>query len=102
MLNNGNSACTLQPMPLYLLNVRPIFKRYLWGGRRLGTVLGKPIGEGDDYAESWEIADHDEGQSVVANGPLEGTTLHELVVNHAANVFGKHAPQSRFPLIFKY
>jgi mannose-6-phosphate isomerase len=87
---------------LYPLKFRPVFKRYLWGGRRLGTVLGKPIGEGNDYAESWEIADHEQGQSVVANGPLEGTTLHELVEKHDQELFGKHAPQPRFPLIFKY
>ena len=97
---------------LYPLKFRPLLKRYLWGGRRLGTVLGKPIGEGDDYAESWEIADHEQGQSVVANGPLEGTTLHELVVNHSVELFGRHAERHgggclqgrdpRFPLIFKY
>ena len=87
---------------LYPLKFRPVFKRYLWGGRRLGTVLGKPIGEGNDYAESWEIADHEQGESVVANGPLEGTTLRELVLKRGADLFGKHAPQPRFPLIFKY
>ena len=87
---------------LYPLKFRPLFKRYLWGGRRLGTVLGKPIGEGNDYAESWEIADHEQGQSVVANGPLEGTTLHDLVEKHGDELFGMHAPQPRFPLIFKY
>jgi mannose-6-phosphate isomerase len=100
-------------MPLYPLKFRPLFKRYLWGGRRLGTVLGKPIGEGEDYAESWEIADHAQGQSIVANGPLEGTTLHELVLNHGEELFGRHAErhggrslqrgaEPRFPLIFKY
>lgn len=87
---------------LYPLKFRPLFKRYLWGGRRLGTVLGKAIGEGNDYAESWELADHEQGQSVVANGPLEGTTLHELVERHGAELLGRHAPQPRFPLIFKY
>jgi mannose-6-phosphate isomerase len=87
---------------LYPLKFRPVFKRYLWGGRRLGTMLGKPIGEGDDYAESWEIADHEQGQSVVANGPLEGRTLHEVVEKHGAELLGKHAPLARFPLIFKY
>jgi mannose-6-phosphate isomerase len=89
-------------MQLYPLKFRPVFKRYLWGGRRLGTVLGKPIGDGEDYAESWEVADHEQGQSVVANGPLEGMTLHELVEKHGTELFGRHAPQPRFPLIFKY
>ena len=87
---------------LYPLTFEPVFKRYLWGGRRLRTVLGKPIGDGDDYAESWELADHPQGQSVVSNGWLAGTSLHELVTSQAVEVLGRHAPQDRFPLIFKY
>ena len=27
------------------LQFHPVLKRIRWGGRRLGTVLGKPIGE---------------------------------------------------------
>jgi mannose-6-phosphate isomerase len=88
--------------PLYPLTFEPVLKRYLWGGRRLETVLNKRLGEGNDYAESWEIADHDHGQSVVANGPLAGTTLHELVVARGPELLGKHAPQPRFPLLFKF
>src|SRR5262245_12912528 len=88
--------------PLYPLTFHAVLKRYLWGGRRLGSVLGKPIGEGSDYAESWEIADHAQGQSIVAQGPLVGTTLHDLVASRRDELLGRHAPQSRFPLIFKY
>lgn len=87
--------------PLYPLTFQPVLKRYIWGGRRLGELLGKPIGEGSDYAESWEIADHPQGQSVVTNGPLAGTTLHNLVATRGDDLLGKHAPQYRFPLIFK-
>jgi mannose-6-phosphate isomerase len=94
--------------PLYPLTFQPVLKRYLWGGRRLGTVLGKPIGDGSDYAESWEIADHEHGQSIVANGPLAGTSLHQLVTSRGAELLGRHAPlvrqslQPRFPLLFKF
>jgi mannose-6-phosphate isomerase len=87
---------------LYPLTFQPVLKRYLWGGRRLGTVLGKPIGDGNDYAESWEIADHENGQSIVANGPLAGKSLHELVTSRGAELLGRHAPQPRFPLLFKF
>ena len=61
--------------PLYPLRFEPLFKRYLWGGRRLATELGKPIGEEEDYAESWDVVDHGDNQSRVADGPLAGTTL---------------------------
>jgi mannose-6-phosphate isomerase len=88
-------------MPLYPLRFEPIFRRYLWGGRRLATILGKSIGEGDDYAESWEIVDRGEDQSRLIGGPLAGSTLGTLVRNHSADLFGQHHPQPRFPLMFK-
>jgi mannose-6-phosphate isomerase len=87
---------------LYPLRFRPIFRRYLWGGRRLGTVLGKQIGEGDDYAESWEIVDHGVDQSLVDDGPLQGTALQEFVSRNGSELFGRHHPQPRFPLLFKF
>jgi mannose-6-phosphate isomerase len=86
---------------LYPLRFRPILREYLWGGRRL-VELGKPLGEGDHYAESWEICDHGEDQSVVAAGPLAGKTLRELMRDHGRELLGKHYPLPRFPLLFKF
>jgi mannose-6-phosphate isomerase len=96
--------------PLYPLKFQPLFKRYLWGGRRLSSELGKPIGPEGDYAESWEVADHEQGQSIVANGPLTGTALHDLVLQRGEELFGRHAERHggrslqkpRFPLLFKF
>lgn len=85
-----------------ILRFQPIFRRYLWGGRRLGTVLGKPIGPEDDYAESWELVDHGADQSVLRFGPLAGVTLGDLVKDHAVELFGNDgAPPSSFPLLMK-
>ncbi|MEM8944741.1 MAG: type I phosphomannose isomerase catalytic subunit [Planctomycetota bacterium] len=86
----------------YPLRFEPIFRRYLWGGRRLETMLGKAIGAGDDYAESWELVDHGEDQSVVKSGPLAGQTLAQLVADHGEDLFGRHAGQTQFPLLFKF
>lgn len=86
----------------YPLQFEPLFRRYLWGGRRLATMLGKPLGEGEDYAESWELVDHGEDQTVVTAGPLAGRTLRELVTQHGEELFGRHAPQHQFPLLFKF
>jgi mannose-6-phosphate isomerase len=86
---------------LYPLRFHSILRRYLWGGRRLET-LGKALGPGNDYAESWEIVDHGADQSVAADGPLEGHTLHELIGRHGQELFGRHAPLPTFPLLFKF
>ena len=84
-----------------LLRFHPIFRRYLWGGRRLAEMLGKPLPPGDDYAESWEIVDHGSDQSVVRAGALTGVTLGELVRRHGEALLGRHAPQAQFPLLLK-
>ncbi len=84
------------------LRFEPVFRRYLWGGRKLGTLLGKPIGEGGDYAESWEVVDRSQDQSRVAYGPLAGKTLGELVAAYGAELLGQDHPQGRFPLLLKF
>jgi mannose-6-phosphate isomerase len=87
---------------LYPLRFEPIFRRYIWGGRKLGTVLGKSIGPESDYAESWEIVDRGVDQSRVLAGPLAGATLSQLTQEHGQELLGRHYPQPRFPLLFKF
>lgn len=84
------------------LELTPLLKRLRWGGRRLGTVLGKPIGTSDDYAESWEVSDHGDDQSVVHTGPFSGWTLSELVEAQNLPLFGRAAGHEQFPLLIKY
>lgn len=85
-----------------MLEFQPLLKRIRWGGRRLGTVLGKPIGPETDYAESWEVVDHGEDQSVVASGPHQGATLADLVRDEGDYLFGRHTPRRQFPLLVKF
>ena len=89
---------------LYPLRFHPLFRQYVWGGRRLGRVLGKPIGEDGPYAESWEVVDHGEDQSRVRWGSLAGRTLHELFATCRDDLVGIHqaARRDRFPLLLKF
>ncbi len=85
------------------LTFQPVLKRLIWGGRKLGTVLHKPIGPEPDYAESWEIADHRHGQSIVAAGPYAGQTLNELIRRLGPDLMGPdHGRLDQFPLLFKF
>ena len=98
---------------MYPLRFEPIFRRYLWGGRRLETELGKPIGEGV-CAESWELVDRVEENSVVAFGSYAGKTLHELILDRGLELLGKRLYdriqsadlpprlRGRFPLLLKF
>jgi len=82
--------------------MQPILRRYVWGGTRLGTLLGKPVGNDPYCAESWEFCDRGADQTIVADGPLAGTSLGELVRTHGAELLGRHHPQPCFPLLFKF
>ena len=81
---------------------QPLFAERVWGGRHLESLYGKPLPAGNPIGESWEIVDRETEQSVVANGPLKGRTLHELWSENRAEIFGETTIDSpRFPLLFK-
>ncbi|MBN1590077.1 MAG: class I mannose-6-phosphate isomerase [Pirellulales bacterium] len=93
---------------LYPLRFEPLYRHYLWGGTRLGTLPGRNLAPGKLYAESWEIVDHLADQSVVQSGPLAGASLHELTVEHRKALLGREAAcpsgapvANRFPLLLK-
>jgi mannose-6-phosphate isomerase len=91
----------LPPMKLPPLTFKPVLKRIRWGGRKLGMMFGKPIGPEADYAESWEVADHAEGVSIVEQGTLSGRTLNSLVNDYPRELLGATTAVARFPLLIK-
>lgn len=95
--NRGSGTLPMSP-----LTFQPILKRIRWGGRKLGDLLGKSIGPESDYAESWELADHEQGQSVIDSGPQNGTTLRQLVEQTGDLLFGRDAGLNQFPLLIKF
>ena len=90
-------------LPFYPLRFKPILRRLIWGGRRLGTVLHKPIGNETDYAESWELSDYHDQVSVVDEGNLAGATLRDLVRKRGHELLGQAVGQrDEFPLLVKF
>jgi mannose-6-phosphate isomerase len=73
----------------------------IWGGRKLAELFGKNVPLNKRIGESWEVVDRPEAQSVVANGPLKGATLHELWSQHRNEIFGDVPDAPRFPLLIK-
>lgn len=102
ILAEGAHATSRTLSIMDILRFTPLLKRLRWGGRRLGTMLHKPVGEGDDYAESWELCDHGADQSIVAGGPFAGWPLCRLVQERGAELLGRHAGIRQFPLLLKY
>jgi len=85
---------------LHPLHFRPVYRDYLWGGRRLAEVFHRQLPPGG-IAESWEISDRPEGMSVVDRGPWAGRSLHDLVEELGPALIGSVAPPGRFPLLIK-
>jgi mannose-6-phosphate isomerase len=92
-----DEAAVLTPLIL-----SPLYRSYLWGGRRFETALGRKLPGDDVYAESWQLVDRGTDQSVVAAGPLAGATLGSLVSTRGRELLGRHSPQRAFPLLFKF
>lgn len=87
---------------LYPLQFRPILRHYLWGGRKLAELLGKDLGDRPTAAESWEICDRGNDQSVVLFGDLAGRTLRDLLGAFGSQLVGSNQSRDRFPLLFKF
>ena len=75
----------------------------VWGGRRLGEVLGKPLPTAEAYGESWEISDHASHRSTVVDGPAAGRTLRDLMTQDAGRAARRCGePRPAFPWLVKF
>ena len=91
-------------MDIYPLKFRPIYKETIWGGRNLQRLFGRALPDDKTIGESWELADLPAGVSVVADGPLAGTTLTDLTRRMGPDLLGDVLPtaEGRFPLLLKF
>jgi mannose-6-phosphate isomerase len=99
---------------LYPLKFRPRFCGRIWGGQKLRTLLGKPLNPEELVGESWELYDFPPGvvenspgwlSSEIANGPLAGRSLHELVASQKSELLGDIplvGEHGQFPVLIKF
>ncbi len=85
------------------LRFTPFLRPLVWGGRRLGEVLGKSLPTGERYGESWDVSDHALHRSVVAAGLHTGRSLHWLMEHERAALLGPAAEgYTTFPWLVKF
>jgi mannose-6-phosphate isomerase len=90
-------------MILYPLRFEPIYQYRLWGGRRLATLLREPLPKSGPVGEAWILSDRADHPSRVADGPLKGWTLGQLMDMAQDQLMGKLAWRFlRFPLLLKF
>ena len=93
----------MNPMPLYPLRFEPIFQYRPWGGRRLADLLSTSLPGDGPIGEAWLLSDREGCSSLVANGPLEGHTIRQLMNQWPEPLLGKQAGHfQRFPLLLKF
>jgi mannose-6-phosphate isomerase len=85
---------------LYPLRFKPVYKDYIWGGHRIPELYQRDEPAGV-YAESWEISTHPDGTTAIANGPLAGKTLRDLLPEHKTALIGPNVKGGDFPLLIK-
>jgi len=84
---------------LYPLLMSPEFHERVWGSRDLAPVYDRRIATGDPaIGEAWLTGDG----CKVANGPLQGKSLHELTQIFGEKLIGPSSSQKRFPLLIKF
>lgn len=90
-------------MSAYPVLFEPIYKPKLWGGRRIFTQFERKVVSSEPIGESWELADLEEDQSLVANGPKRGRTISQLLEEWGSDLLGRvNLFDGRFPLLIKF
>jgi mannose-6-phosphate isomerase len=88
--------------PLYPLRFEPLYQYRLWGGQRLNELLSAPLPAGEPVGEAWLLSDRDDQATLVADGPLKGQTIADVLKVSPKQLLGETWQDARFPLLLKF
>jgi len=84
---------------MYPLKFENLYYDKIWGGRDLEQFRDNlPDG---DIGESWDVACHKNGTSIVTNGEFKGKRLDDLIKEKGSELIGTKISQDWFPLLIK-
>ncbi|MCK5846045.1 MAG: class I mannose-6-phosphate isomerase [Bacteroidales bacterium] len=87
------------------LKFLPLFKNKIWGGNKIKTILKHDFSPLPNCGELWAISGVPGNESIVAEGPLEGNNLNELLEIYMSDLVGDKVHdifQNEFPLLIKF
>lgn len=84
---------------MYPIKFEPLYYEKVWGGRAIGDYR-QDMPEGE-IGESWDLACHNNGMSIVAEGKFKGQSLQDLIDTYGEQLVGTEISLERFPLLIK-
>lgn len=83
-----------------ILKLKPAFKEYIWGGRRIITDFNKQH-NCNSIAESWELSTHKDGHCLIENGVYKGVTLAEFIKSNVSVLGSNCKKNDGLPILIK-
>lgn len=80
--------------------LEPCCKDYLWGGEKLKEEYNISSSM-SPLAEAWVLADHPDGQSIVASGDFKGLSFSEYLKKQKGNPLGSLCKTEECPVLIK-
>ncbi len=88
--------------PRVPLLLEPVFSERPWGGKLLESRFGKSVPPGKTIGESWELSDHPNGRSRIAEGPFAGQEFGDVLRRFPRQMVGVDRLPERYPLLVKF
>lgn len=89
---------------MYPLIFKPNMQTVVWGGKRLLPYKGLEPSD-ESIGESWEVSAVESSPSIVANGPLAGRSLIDVVSEYGEELLGESVARKyngKMPLLVKF
>jgi mannose-6-phosphate isomerase len=84
---------------MYPFKFTPIYFHRIWGGRDF-KLFREDLPKGN-IGESWDVACHKHGTSIISNGEFKGMSLEDVVKLENEKVLGSEISKEWFPLLVK-
>ena len=84
---------------MYPFKFEPRYFNKIWGGRDL-KLFRDDLPEGD-IGESWDVACHEHGTSIISNGEFKGMSLEHVIKLEKEKIIGSEISKEWFPLLVK-
>jgi mannose-6-phosphate isomerase len=89
-------------MRWYPIKLSVHVRSYAFGERLIPERLGKTGVPAGVVAETWEVSDQRDARATIANGDLAGRLLHDVTLEHPAELVGEGWRGPHFPLLDKF